>query len=290
MPRRSSHKVPEILIWQEAETWWPFLIEAIGAVRHRDRVRAAPRESVVDLMTASLREHFAEVRLFHACRPSDIGAYYREGIRRHDAFVLDRARAIYSAQGIPMDTIEAAIADTDLELDKDRVFLALDDRLLIDSAGHYMIYGSESVMSVGAALIRLGHYDAQRRLMTIGQPILFTCDVPLSLLREHSIREVAESLYDEYRICRGRRPHSPSRRDHTVVVKNDIPAAAIRGHSTPQLIRDWHQNGLPYRYVSSVDRPGESEMSRDVADTGRSLTDQRKAELTHAESRAKGGP
>lgn len=261
--KRAAHRrigtpplISETLIWREIDGWWSLVVEAIRSVRQRDGVRAAPRERVLDLMAPLLQERFAEVRLYHGCRPVDVGLYYREGIRRHGPFILDRAREIYRLQGIPEHAIEAAIADTDFEVDKDRVFLALDDEPLIATAGHYMIYGSEAVMSVGAALMRLGCFDAQRKLMTVGQPTLLTCDVPLSLLREHSVREIAESLYDEYRLARGRQPRRPSRRDHTVVVRNDIPATSIRCHTTPTVIPDWHRNGLPYRFVARSDERG----------------------------------
>jgi len=221
---------------------------AIQTVRRRDRVRSARREFAVDVMVPMLRESFAKVRLFHGCRPPDVGVYYKEGIRRHGAFVLDRARAIYRAQGIPESDIEAAIEDTDLQVDQDQVFLALDDERLIEMAGHYMIYGSEAVMSVGAALISLGYLDAQRKLMAIGRPTLLTCDVDLSLLACHSVREIAESLYDEYRFVRGRRPRRPGSCDHTVVIHGDLPASAVRSHTNPIAIPDWHRNGLVYRF------------------------------------------
>ena len=245
--------VSHTLVWREITGWWPLIIEAIRTVRRRDGVRAARRDLAVDLMVPLLRQNFAALRLYHGCRPIDVRVYYTEGIRRHGPFILDRVRDVYRSQGVPDHAIEAAIADTDLAVDRDRIFLALDDEQLIATAGHYMIYGSEAVMSVGAALMRLGYFDAQEKLLAIGQPMLLTCDVPFSLLQEHSVREVAESLYDEYRLARGRRPWRPCSRDHTVVVRSDVPATAIRCHTTPAVIPDWHRNGLPYRFAGGGD-------------------------------------
>jgi hypothetical protein len=233
------------LVWREVDGWWPVVLEALALVRQRDGRHAVRRELALNELHSLLQKRFSHVRLFHGCRPSHAEEYYRYGIRRHDQFVLDRARAIFSDQGIPTGDIEIAIANTDLRTDQGRIFLALDEKDLIANAGHYMIYGSESVMAVGADLIRLGYHDAQAKLSRIGRPALFTCDLPVGLLLDRYVREIAESLYSQYRLSRGRRPRYPALRDHTVVVHADIPASALVSHTSPIFIPDWHRDERP---------------------------------------------
>lgn len=240
------------MAWGEISAWWTIVPSALSLVRQRDGIRRVNGELAVDAIVPLLYSHFSHVRLFHGCRPVDVSAYYRDGLRRHGPGILTQARRIFRAQGIPGASIEAAIADTDLRIDQDRVFLALDDRSLVKHTGHYMIYGSEAVMSVGAALIRQGYRDAQTALTKIGRPTLLSCELPLSTLSRHSVRQLAESLHDEHRQCRGRQPAVARVRDHTVVVHADIPGAAVRSHHTPPAIPDWHRGGIIYRYKESA--------------------------------------
>jgi hypothetical protein len=173
------------------------------------------RGDAITTLTSNIGLVFTHVRLYHACRPVDVADYDDDGIRRHDGRVLDRARAVFRDQGIPAGVIDAAIADTDLEIDQGRVFLALDDEHMVHYTGHYLIYGSEGVMSIAATLIGMGYPNAQRALARIGRPAMFTCDVPIRLLSATSRREIAEMLYYAYRQRRGRAPRSVGPSDHT---------------------------------------------------------------------------
>lgn len=241
-----------VLAWGEIDAWWPIVPSALSLVRQRDGVRRVKGERAIDAIVPLLYSRFSHVRLFHGCRPVDVKVYYRDGLRRHGPAILDQARRIFRAQGIPGPSIETAIADTALHIDQGRVFLALDDRSLINHAGHYMIYGSEAVMAVGATLVRQGYPGAQAALMQVGRPTLLTCELPLSSLSDHSVRQLAESIYDEHRLARGRQRSVARRRDHTVVVHADIPGTAVRSHRTPPAIPDWHRGGISYRYKEAA--------------------------------------
>lgn len=236
-----------MLVWREPTSWGPVIAEGLVKARVSAERAHLPREIIADALAWALTHAFTHLRLFHACRPTDPSVYYREGIRRYDRTVLDRARAMFSAQGIPEEVVEAAIGATDFRLNDGRVFLALDGEHLIQDAGHYLIYGSESVMAVGAELIRRGFPNAQRALRSVGRPALFTCDVPMSLLDFAARRELALTLYDAFRRRRGRIPRHVGCVDHTVVLRVDVPAESIREHVLPTTIPDWHERGELYR-------------------------------------------
>lgn len=236
------------LIWREVDEWWPVVVDAIEGVREHEHVRAAPSALVQLAMVRLLRSRFRAIRLFHGCRPPDVDAYYREGIRAHGPFVLDRARELYRAQGIPDPDIDAAIEAVDLSSHRGRVFLSLDDQEAVLRGGQHLIYGGGTVFAIGAALVRLGHADAQGRLLESGPPILLTCEVPLSLLDERALHTVVQCLYDAYRNARGRRPRTAGPIKCSVVIDGDVPASAVRGHTSANAIPDPLHYGRLYWY------------------------------------------
>ena len=238
-----------LLVWQDPATWFPQVRRVLAAERYRRVLKHLPQPYAINAITIALGDHFDAIRLFHGCRPEHINQYYKRGFVRHDGDVIERARRVLGARfGLDSEILERAISETNLTLDHDRLFFALDDRALLRYAGHYLIYGSESIMSIAASVIHLGGPNLQPRLRTIGRPTLFVCDMPWALLDDVSKREIAESLYDEYRTVRGRQKRESGLRDHTVVMWHDVPPSSIVSHHHPARIVDWHENGREYVY------------------------------------------
>jgi hypothetical protein len=117
----------------------------------------------------------------------------------------------------------------------------LDGEHLVHQAGHYLIYGSETIMAIAATLMRMGYRNAQRALSESGRPMLIRCDLPMTLLGFDSRRELASALYEMYRRNRARLPRRVGSVDHTVVLYHDVPPEALHSHSEPTSIVDWHR-------------------------------------------------
>lgn len=238
---------PRLLRWKAPEVWWPFVARAMAAERRRSHRKRLPRDMAVDALAWRLLDGFSHVRLFHGCRPVDVRSYYDQGILRHGPAVLDRARRFLRGYAVPEGLIDAAIRDVNFNTDEGRVFLAFDDEHLIKHAGHYLIYGSESLMAITASLIWLGHRDLQWELTRVGRPTLVVCDVPVERLPFHSRREIAQTLYQTYRQYRSRQPAHVRSIDHTVVLRTDVPPEAVVDHIEPGAVVDWHRGGVLYR-------------------------------------------
>lgn len=229
------------------DVWWPLVARTLATERRRQRMKRLPRDLAIVTIASSLLDRFSHVRLFHGCRPADVRMYYEHGILRHGPDVVDRARAFLRAHRVPDALIESAVGGVDFQTDQGRVFLALDDKHLVKHAGHYLIYGSESLLAITASLIWLGHRDLQWELTRVGRPTLIVCDLPMQLLSVNSRHEIAQTLYHTYRQYRGRRPRRVRYVDHTVVFHGDVPPEAIVTHVEPRAIVDWHRGGVLYR-------------------------------------------
>ncbi|HXT14927.1 MAG TPA: hypothetical protein VN706_04815 [Gemmatimonadaceae bacterium] len=243
-----------VLIWRDPATWFPIVRRALLGEKRRRNLERLPRAYAVDAIADALSRSIGAVRLFHGCRPEDVSQYYSLGFIRHADHIVDRARHVLGVRlGLSGEILERAIADTQLDLDRDRIFFVLDDRALLRYAGHYLIYGSESIMAIAATAIRLGGPNLQPRLRNIGIPTLFTCDVPWTLLDNARQSEIADTLYDEHRVTRGRQKSESGLRDHTVILRCDVPASVIVSHHHPPSIADWHESGRPYVFSGKSD-------------------------------------
>ena len=56
--------------------------------------------------------------------------------------------------GVGLDDVEAAIRKQDNSLREERIFFGLDDRWLVQQCGHYLLFGSEYILSIAADLTR----------------------------------------------------------------------------------------------------------------------------------------
>ena len=112
-----------------------------------------PLGCCIDEVLADLLFGF-RVRTYHACRPRNALEYLNLGLRclqaeearselrrlvyRHDRLACLRDEAVFAA----------ALARVEMECRTERVFVGLDDRDLLEGAGHYLIYGSEYLLAV----------------------------------------------------------------------------------------------------------------------------------------------
>jgi hypothetical protein len=192
-----------------------------------------------------LRE-YDEIVSFHAARPLDPASYYATGIELGDVERMNaRAREIFLSAGYPSITppiVDKAIADASTIHDK-TLFAVLDER---EVSGHYLIYGSEHICGIAASMSRDVPMDCRQILKNFGTPTLFRISVPLDLIPEIQIQQLAEYLlrmvWDE------RRSKLAPRIDWSLILKNSIPATCMVDHVHPERIPDPLQYYFPYSY------------------------------------------
>ena len=116
-------------------------------------------------------------------------------------------------------------------IDNDRVYLALDDRDFVRCGGHYLIYGSEYILSIAAGLEKVFNRNYRHYLKQFGIPTIFELSIPiewLSLAERRALacylgRAVADDSCGELI-------------DFTVTLKHEVPAEYVVGMSHPPVI------------------------------------------------------
>ena len=190
-------------------------------------------DTCIDDLTSALSG--ALLRTYHGCRTEDAGLYVREGLRRHDRQAM--TQRLHDLVGRHKDlawlkpSLEQKIARIDNTIDLGRLYVVVDDVFLIDTAGHYLIYGSEWIFAV------LGQ-SAHKVLKSIGVPTLLEIDLPLDVVQAGIRRDFAADLLMEWarRACNLPDWHTPL--NFTFCLEQDIPLAWIVGHSHPVRIED----------------------------------------------------
>src|SRR5919205_705887 len=112
------------------------------------RVNPLPKfDRLEDELTERLVRYYSAVRAFHACRPLDVSSYYEQGLIPLDPgkAASDFKRHLLCGDFPELDEsdLDSVIKDTTLDTIEGRVYFNLDERLLIEQCGHYLLYGSE---------------------------------------------------------------------------------------------------------------------------------------------------
>jgi hypothetical protein len=213
-----------------------------------------PTGSLLDEELA-LRLSSWRIRTFHACRPRNVADYLSRGLRclRADDAIAELRRLISIHDRLARlrdeSTLSTAVQAVGTDLREGRVFVGIDDRDLLDGAGHYLIYGSEYISAV---LVRAGDFWFQDVLKLEGIPTVFVVDVPVSLLRGRDTRDFARLLLARWATNIARRRTVAPPEDFTFDIPRDIPPECIAGHHHPARIRDpLHQLEL-YRSATTL--------------------------------------
>lgn len=212
-----------------------------------DKIIARARGIEVDsqwFMSEQLRTRFDAIRAYHGARPVDLRAYYDRGLEPMDPIRLEQqARDFFLSGRFPRVTpndVDVAIAGVGRQLREGRIYFEATKRMLEDHCAHYMLYGSEFITGVAAALTERGGQDYRQELKTVGRPTVFVCDVPLSWMPEGWLEEYAgsalEALFEafldpEYR-------HPPEGRGTGVMIQRRLPPEYIVGHYHPIRLPD----------------------------------------------------
>jgi hypothetical protein len=222
--------------WRHAETWEP-LLTGVG------------RRRAVSCVLSVLQSVYTGARGFHGCRPRNLDSYYQNGIRVADFSALDAwAREIFLTdefREITRAAVDTAIASIST-VDQRVVHAILDDRVLIRYAGHYLVYGSERVCAIAAALSRTGFTDYRQVLKRFGRPTVFEVSLPWGAFTEHTLENLARHIRDN--LSTVRRTGSPPEMDFTVTLRQTISPAQIISHYHPDVVTDPLAGMVEYKF------------------------------------------
>ncbi|WP_196591983.1 hypothetical protein [Pectinatus frisingensis] len=196
---------------------------------------------IKEVINSRFCQYYSHIKAYHGCRPEDVNSYYKNGIVTLDPQMFNQlAYQIFCSKELNFDkrTVEDAIKKVGTNLREGRVFLSLDDQLLVEECGHYLLYGSEYLIAIAAVLSEPSGIDYRQVLRQKGKPTVFLCDVPINFIKRNTLCEltgvILQSwlkyvLYNEI----------PSRQiDFTLTLYNNVPPDNIVGHYHPDRARD----------------------------------------------------
>lgn len=255
------------IIWKKPNTWVPAVTAWLATDFRADAMRRLRPGKVREIcwddhdwlavlgrcvkgsfecLTDSLADALlgSVVRTYHGCRTDDAGSYFRDGLLVHNRDRLKaRAAAIIDAHPelhYMKDRLDRAIAELGNEIDHGKAYVVVSDEALLDYSAHYLIHGSEWIMS-------LFHEDGRSILRSIGAPTLIEIDLPLAVTHSLDRRAFAEDMLQEWTrlACNGREWVAPI--NHTFFLWRDVPPECVVGHTHPAAITNPHDQMRPYR-------------------------------------------
>ncbi len=197
-----------------------------------------------ELVVDRFANEYRAFRAGHGTRTNDVGPFYSHGLRylRPDE-IENRARAIFLNGQYPLGNearLKDAIDDVDARNTSGgrpgRLYFAAEERSLITrigGSGHYLVYGSEYLYCLGMRTI--GEWETRQALKSIGRPTMFVCDIPMSMMRPHTLGEFA-GMVIEYLFCElANLPcHALSAGAGSALsIAQDLPGRCIVGHYHP---------------------------------------------------------
>jgi hypothetical protein len=179
-----------------------------------------------------LREHYDALRVYHGCRPRDVQSYDLHGFRPSD-MANTSVNFDNFLKDIPYThpyDITHVINSYSGSIDK-FIYFILDREDFIDGSPHYIIYGSELMLSLAQNVDERLKFH----LRQIGIPTIFHCDLPLSLIEEGELTPIYERIRDAkgnyyqkmYQVFSNYSIVVPSHVDSKYIVHHDHPTEEI---------------------------------------------------------------
>lgn len=134
---------------------------------------------------------FTHIRAYHGCRPLDIGTYQAKGIcsiTYEDAKqeLLDRFQNSNISPKRLLEVFEKHWED--LKDIQKGVWFTLTKKELLEESGHYLIAGSEFLLSIATELF------CQYELRKVGTPTILCCDVPVNLISPFWLKTLQQAI------------------------------------------------------------------------------------------------
>lgn len=191
-------------------------------------------EEITDDLAVDIEAAF--IRSFHGCRVKDATSFHEEGIRLNDPSVLaDQVRAIVNEEPelkIDKARVESLLSKFDSwDRDTNRLYLSVDERGLIDDAGHYLLYGSEWIQCV------LG-WGAHRVMRKRGVPTIIDVRLPLRTQSRQTRNELASKILHEWTRLTVDHESEVWKIDFSFILRDSIPASWVISHHHPTYVND----------------------------------------------------
>lgn len=155
-----------------------------------------------------------------------------------------RPREVFSSchvPGLQPEKLNDAISEFKKEASADgdggKVWLCLDDRVLVKDCGHYLLYGSESLCGIAARLSN-EYKDYRQVLVGRGTPTIFCCKVPIEYINDWVFDELCGDLLEEIFIYLLESERPFNHLGFSFSLSRNIEPKYIESYYHPEEIRD----------------------------------------------------
>lgn len=217
-----------VLDWKRPDVWQPWIAGLDHGCRNEDAA-------------SELRTLFDALRAFHAARPTNLALYYQSGIvpltrERWHALVEECFLSQIEDPAITAAIVQAQDVQFDL-VDQGRVHFCCDETLLEVRDGYHLIYGSLSLLAIAIQMDKRFGSDLKGALRRRGQPAIFVCDIPVSLIEDETLASLVAALRNAH-ANRGRNGLLSSPLVFHFSVPRALDAGAIVEHYRPRYVVD----------------------------------------------------
>jgi hypothetical protein len=224
-----------LFAWNRKESWAPLATAVAGQrARHRVLARMFPQA-------------YEGVLVYHACRPDNVSSYYTDGLRRSSSAALDvKAREIFLSGEFPEITsarLDTVIADLGGR-DEGRIFACLDRDHVLVHASHYLIYGSERMCAIAAALSGQQGRDYRQILKRHGRPTLLHVALDWQRVSDSDLKAFAKLV--SANLARIKAQQVLPEAWFSFEFFDSVPPSAILAHEHPEKMVDPLLGMVPY--------------------------------------------
>lgn len=223
-----------IFDWKQKSSWPKFL----GSIEIIDG-------NVDEDLVWEFYNSFTHIRAYHATRSENPESYYTEGIRPANYRALEEhfCQLMKNNFGVEISQEHLDYAKEILgEFHNKSLFLALDDRELLETAGHYAIYGSEYIHALANYIYHKFGVGGSHLLKKVGTPTVFEVLVDIDLVTASDLREIICCI-NNYAYHR----EAGQNVDFTIELHSPILGNAVVSSYSPKQIKNPNQ-GFKYDY------------------------------------------
>jgi len=186
-----------------------------------------------------LRGNYDYLMCYHAGRPIDVNSYYVNGFVPAD-FDKSVKRFEELLRSIPYTRPYDVqhVLDTYKGQTDRFIYFILDKDDFIDGAPHYLIYGSELLLSLAQNVASF----IKDYLKTIGIPTIFHCSIPLDQIEDFELK----GLHERIRCSSGDLDARLNQifSNYSIIIEQSVSGTYIVGHDHPTVpLIDYHSYG-----------------------------------------------
>ncbi|AYY80275.1 hypothetical protein [Proteus vulgaris] len=186
------------------------------------------------LLEERLYQYYRAIRAYHGTRTESISSFYVKGL-----LTLNPDEAKESVKNIFLSERFPEVTDTmlteafnyiDLNLTprENTIYFFTNHKMhFSERSKHYILFGSEYILSIICRLEEITSKDYRTILQEIGYPTIISCDIPLKLIPPETLTNlIKQALYDVFSSLLGS-DYNYSRGFQNLYIKGNLPAKCI---------------------------------------------------------------